>query len=293
MGLYKGLFHVLSFVGRPIGGVRPRRIYDAIGRKAWPKPDYRWHRNCWGDELWISPHQHFDRCVMAFGCYDPDLHMALEHLLRPGMICLDVGANFGELSLHMARKVGHAGLVHSFEPAPGPFARLSRHAERNGHRIQCHQLALGDRCGVVEMAVPTEMADNQGLGSVVGDALPDAYTKASVKLMTLDAFADQCGLRQLDFIKLDIQGGEPLLVQGGVGTIRRFMPLIVSELSPRDLAATGYNSRTYCELLTGLGYAVCGLSQRGIGAAIPAVSETLDATNVVFVPPGHVSHRYA
>lgn len=282
-------FYCLSFVGRPIGGLRPRRIYDVVGRKAWPAPAYRWHRNRWGDELWISPHQHIDRCVLAFGCYDPDLHGALEHLLKPGMVCLDVGANFGELALHMARAVGQGGTVHAFEPAPSQFARLSVHAERNNTGLQCHPLALSDGCGTTVMAVPTDAADNQGLGTITEGRVPMGYVRETVQTTTLDRFAEEHRMDRLDFVKLDIQGAEPLFVQGGMSTLRRFMPLIVSEVSPSDLIATGYTGRQYCEKLVHLGYAMHRLSRRGIGRRITAIPEDFAATNVLFVPSRHFS----
>jgi len=282
--LARGAFHCLSFVGRPIGGIRPRRIYEIIGRRAWPTPAYRWHRNRWGDELWVSPHRHIDRCVLAFGCYDPDLHCALEHLLQPGWACLDVGANFGELALHMARIVGATGVVHAFEPAPSQFTRLRQHADRNGNRVHCHQMALSDHSGQITMAVPTESADNQGLGTILASAPPNGYATSPVQTMTLDEFADKHSLARLDFVKLDVQGAEPLVLLGGMNTIRRFMPLIASEISPSDLAATGRTSRQYCDMLTGLGYAIHHLTRRGIGRKIATIADDFYATNVLFVP---------
>lgn len=280
----KFAFRALAVVGRPIGGVRPRRIYDIVGRMAWPRAAWRWYRNRWGDELWLSPHQHIDRCILAFGSYDPDLHCALEHLLRPGMVCLDVGANLGEVALHMARLVGAGGVVHAFEPASAPFARLRQHAEHNGNRVRCHQLALCDRSGTAQMIVPTEAAENQGLGTITDAQLPSEYARESVTLTTLDAFAAEHDLSRLDFIKLDIQGAEPALVRGGEKTIRRFRPTIASEISPSDLAAAGCTGRQYCEMLTGLGYTVHRLTRRGIGRRIEVIRDDSAFTNVLFVP---------
>jgi len=239
--------------------------------------------------LWLSPHRHLDRCVLAFGCYDPDLHFALERLLEPGMVCLDVGANFGEVTLHMARLVGSGGAVHAFEPAVLPFTRLSRHVERNarhhGGCVRCYPVALSDRGGTIRMATPTEEAENQGLGSIVS-AAPSGYATVDVTAQTLDQFVVEHRLERLDFVKLDIQGAEPLLVRGGLETIRRFRPRIVSEISAADLSAGGITSRQYCDMFTGLGYRIHRLTRRGVGRRIEAVNDDFEATNVLFVPPG-------
>jgi FkbM family methyltransferase len=201
------------------------------------------------------------------------------------MVCLDIGANFGEVASHMARLVGRDGAVHAFEPAPSQFARLCAHAKRNGQSIQCHNLAVSDHCGSTQMAVPTEAAQNQGLGTIVASALPSGYALASVQLTTLDEFARRQRLARLDFIKLDIQGAEPLAIKGGLQTIAKFMPLIASEVSPPDLTALGYTSRQYCDMLTGLGYVVHTLTRRGAGRQIPVIHDAFAATNVLFVPP--------
>ena len=64
------LFRAACAVGRPFGGIRPRRIYDWLGRLAHPVAEFDWRRNRWGDELYLSPHYHIDRNILIFGTYD-------------------------------------------------------------------------------------------------------------------------------------------------------------------------------------------------------------------------------
>lgn len=300
-------FHAMSFIGKPVGGIRPRRMYDKLGRSGWRKPEYRWHRNAWGHELWISPHRHIDRCVLAFGCYDPDLHYALERVLRPNMVCLDVGANFGEISLHMASLVGQAGTVHSFEPAPSEFKRLVQHVEHNGLPVHCHELAIGDRTGKVNMAVPTPLADNTGLGST-GLSFnlhpPDfaltfymqyrfgQYQVAEVKQMTLDDFVAKHRIERLDFIKLDIEGAEPAVIRGGMKSIKKFKPLILSDLPKSGEPMSTDTEYGYMDLMWDLGYDTHCLSRRGIVGRITK-PETFfgPPTNVFFVPTTRTTYR--
>src|SRR5258708_30491234 len=47
--------------------------------------------------------------------WEPTVQLALRDLCRPGMVCFDVGANAGALSLVMSRLVGPRGVVCAFE----------------------------------------------------------------------------------------------------------------------------------------------------------------------------------
>jgi len=282
-GLFRALFTIMCVVGRPFGGVRPRRLYDAVGRRAFPEPRFRWMTNRWGDELYLSGHYHIDRNIMAFGTYDLPLHRAMRSLIEPGMVCVDVGANLGEMALHMARLVGPRGSVLAFEPAPHVYRRLCEHVRRNGVDgiVECHRIALTDRSGTIAMSIPDEDADNQGLGSLVGDRGCGRVVK--VEAATLDELL--AGGR-VHFIKLDIQGGEWRFLAGAAETLALKAPILATEVSPDDLAVDGRTSREYLVLLARLGYQIHRLGRTGLGRRIDPerVARNFAATNVICIP---------
>ncbi len=70
MLFHRFVYHTLITLGRPIGGIRPRRIYDTLGRKAYPTPDFHWTRDHWGIELNLSHHFHIDRNILIMCDYD-------------------------------------------------------------------------------------------------------------------------------------------------------------------------------------------------------------------------------
>src|SRR5262249_26141004 len=151
------------------GGIRPRRIYDILARKAFDRPEFQPFTNRWGDQLLLSHFYHIDRNILIFGTYDIDLHQALVRLLKPGMVAMDVGANLGEMSLHMARLVGRTGQVWAFEPVPEIHQRLRAHIQHNhaGDVVRAVPLALSDQTGQATIAAPDDQSDNQGLGSII------------------------------------------------------------------------------------------------------------------------------
>ena len=269
---YRALFWTLARAGRPFGGVRPRRWTHAVAERAFPtgpnESDFRWVRDDWGSELRLNPYYYMDRTIIAFGQHERQVHRLLAARLRPGMVCFDVGANIGELTLHMARRVAPAGHVHAFEPAPLLLPRLRAHVARNpaGAAVTVHPVALCDREGSVEMATAPAAVGNQGMASLVNtthDSLSELHT---VPTTTLDAFVATRDIPRVDFMKIDIQGAEPLLLDGGRHVFGTLGPDLVMEVSPGDMAPIGRSASDLLVQLESFGYAVHSIAPDGTPA---------------------------
>ncbi len=72
--------------------------------------------------------------------------------------------------------------------------------------------------------------------------------------MRLDDFVASRGLERVDLIKIDVQGAEPLLLQGAMRTLAEFGPDLLVEVSPIDLQAFGSGPRELLEPLVACGY---------------------------------------
>ena len=284
--LMRSLFELMCTVGRPIGGIRPRRAYCWVARHAYPSPTFHWYRNQWGTELSLSPYYYLDRNIIAMGSYDGALHAFIERYVKRGSVCMDVGANLGEVTLHLATRVGRGGRVYAFEPVAGVHDRLSRHVERNhaGDVVETFRLALSNRSGTATIRHAGTLGNNQGIGSLVtvNDDLTDTQ---EVELTTLDEFVERHGIRRLDFMKIDIQGAEPWLLEGGRKTFATLSPDLLIEVAPLELRGAGRDSRDLCVMLEDLGYRLYRLNGHGIGSPFEArtVSPTFEANNVLCV----------
>jgi FkbM family methyltransferase len=282
------LYHTMIALGKPIGGIRPRRIYDALGRRAYPQAEFEWTQDRWGFELRLSHHYHIDRNILIYGDYDHELHLLLERRIKPGMTALDVGSNLGEMALHMGRLVGATGHVHAFEPMPGAFGRLSEHVARNRleNVVRAWPLALGNHEGMLHLHAPREEADNQGLGSIVNPEIAGASERIEVAASTLDAWRHHESTGKIDFIKLDIQGAEWLFFEGAAETLRTCRPEIAMEISPSDLSKIGHTSRDLVLAVEKLGYRVFEIARGEAARHVRAADlpENYAATNVLCVP---------
>lgn len=267
-GVYKVLFDVLCKVGRPFGGIPPRRItYHWLGRMAYEVPgfcpeQFAWYRDRYGSRLLLNPYYFLDRQIIAFGTYEPELQEYIRANVRPGMVCFDIGANIGTMSVHLGNRVGSQGRVYAFEPMPRVCDRLIRNIEANGlsEVVKVNQLALSDSKGTADFGVADETKPNQGMGSLVNTVNEVVTGRLVVNTITLDGFVEENGISQIDLMKIDIQGAEPKLLKGGIKTLTTLSPDLLMEVSPADLECFGTTGKALLEQVEALGYHVYELA---------------------------------
>lgn len=128
---------------------------------------------------------------------------------------IDGGAHVGTWSKLMAEAFQK---VVAFEPSPDTFECLVENLKAFEH-VECQPYALGAGPGKVSMtldAANEARANTGGRFVQVGGDIP---------VITIDSLAlPSCG-----FIKLDIEGSEPMALQGAEQTIRRCRPIVLFE----------------------------------------------------------------
>lgn len=91
----------------------------------------------------------------------------------------------------------------------------------------------------------------------------------TIEWTTLDRVVDECGLRRVDWVKIDVEGGEAGVLRGGLKTLRRFKPkLLIEDHSGIYRWVARNNSSTRIKaLLAQLGYGVEVVPYVGPGPA--------------------------
>lgn len=161
--------------------------------------------------------------IMWTGVYEPGLFRLLPDLVPAGGMCLDVGANVGAISLMLARRVGTGGRVVAFEPAPPNLLRLRANLELNPQlaaRIEVHARGVG--------AHPDTLYWREEPGNP-GNGMLGATGDLPVPITTLDTCAAELGWQRVDFIKIDVEGMELEVMQGGRELLARHRPTLYFE----------------------------------------------------------------
>jgi FkbM family methyltransferase len=188
--------------------------------------------------------------------HPPHVHPAVLGFLRPGSVVIDVGANLGQWTVPLARKVGTAGRVFAVEPAPRAAASLestlSASALYQAKLIRC---AIGDHDGVAEFAVPVVTSPLIDSGMARIGAACAGQEALQVPLRSLDSLAAEHDLAALDLIKIDTEGHERRVLDGAADILRRHRPVLVIETGHE---ADGDRAAIHDRLI-GLGYRMLGI----------------------------------
>ncbi len=192
------------------------------------------------------------------GSFESDMQTFLFRYLRPGMCVLDIGANIGLYTVQMASAVGEAGHVYAFEPCPLTAARLRENVTLNRlSNVSIVEKALSDSEGTAHFYIFPEGGDAyNSLGAVRREREGLCATQLiEVQTTTLDAFANQAGLTSVDFIKLDVEGAEEMVLRGGVNLLRACpQALIAIELYEPSAVQCGSSANSIINMMLSLDY---------------------------------------
>ncbi|HEX5325125.1 MAG TPA: FkbM family methyltransferase, partial [Acetobacteraceae bacterium] len=181
--------------------------------------------------------------IRRTGGWEPAETALVETLVAPGDCAVDVGAHVGYFTVLLSALVGRTGRVVAFEPEPGNFELLKANCILNGcANVVLEARALGDRSGRAELYLAA---------ANLGDHRLHATPGRSTRQVAVVRFDDYWTGDRLDFLKLDAQGGEPVILDGGARTIEANAGrlLCLMELSPGLCQAAGHDCASVLALL--------------------------------------------
>jgi FkbM family methyltransferase len=195
--------------------------------------------------------------------YQPELTPLFFDFALEASCVVDVGAYIGFYSL-LAAHANDAGRVYAFEPSSRIFPRLERNIAVNDvTSIDCQRVACGVGAGVVELiqpigGCPTSSSLSPQFFAPEGELDEAAISRYPVPILALDEFLRGAGVTSLDLVKIDTEGTEADVLQGGKQTIERDHPAIFCEMLP-----TMGTTEAIVGLLRPLGYSFFALTENG------------------------------
>ena len=191
------------------------------------------------DDVLIAP------WFIVTGAYETDLTDFFAAALRPDSICIDVGANFGYFTCLMGRLCPR-GRVAGIEADRAIYEMLRDNIAINGftgHARAIHA-AAGDGSELTLFRRTTRPGNtsiinfDEDFTTMMGEPPVQRFTVPGVRI---DDLRDTLGGR-IDFIKIDVEGAEPLVFAGALETLRTNPQLaIVMEWSPGQIQTAGFD----------------------------------------------------
>lgn len=188
-------------------------------------PELALTRQANGLLLYVDPQDEtMSAHLIGYGYWEPNVYAVIAGLVSRNDVVIEVGANVGYYTVAMGVMVGAEGHIHSFEANSRLAGMVERSAYINGlgERVTVHDKAVMDAPGSIRFERSRKRSGwghvAQGTGTVFDDS-----EIVEVEAATLDSL----GLERVDFMRLDAEGSEALILRGAAGLIEANPDIIV------------------------------------------------------------------
>ncbi len=182
-------------------------------------------------EIKADPAHLFFWRIVNEGGFEPGLFAIFDRFLTKESVYCDIGAWIGPTALYASKLCKQ---VYAFEPDPKAWKFLIKNiARNNAGNIIPYQMAIGRTDGTVKMASHGRKPGDS-MTSMVNISRYRNYFKA--KAINWDTFINTYKPGKIDFIKMDIEGGEIVVIPAMREYLETQKPMLHLSLHPSYLS---------------------------------------------------------
>jgi FkbM family methyltransferase len=190
------------------------------------------------------------RDLFLSGVHSYSVTSCFYNEIKPGMVVFDIGANIGYLTFLAAKICGDNGSVIAFEPGNQSFELMKKSLALNEYKnVELVNKAVADQSKIGKFFISP-------YGSVVNKIIDedDECSSTDIEFVSLDDFISMRKIRP-DFIKIDVQGAQYLVLDGMKNMLEKNYPLkMVIEFSARSTQEKMDNFINHWNKLEELGF---------------------------------------
>jgi len=193
--------------------------------------------------------------LSIFKTHEPLNTKILKKILKKGMTCIDIGGNIGYYVLLERELIGNKGKIIAIEPLQRNFDCLKKNIElQNVSNISTYCFACSDKNGTVPFIVDKESNGCWIVPDGITNPDPSRGTITEVPVRILDEFIEELNLKNVDFIRMDVEGFEINILKGLKNTLKNFRPIVSFELHKNFLGEE--KTREIFKILKDLDYEI-------------------------------------
>jgi FkbM family methyltransferase len=141
-------------------------------------------------------------------------------------VVVDLGAHVGIFSIKAATVASN---VISVEPSPFNFKLLNFNAKLNHlENLTTVNSAVADYDGYAKL----HLQPQSGMHSILNMRAATSMHSVNVKVRKLDTIVEELNIKKVDFLKIDVEGAELYVLNGGLDTLKKYRPFIALEYHP-------------------------------------------------------------
>jgi FkbM family methyltransferase len=189
--------------------------------------------------------------IKAGRVFDKEIVEVARKHARPGTAMLDVGANFGQMSILFSNLVGDRGKVYSFDADDFIFEILTKNIAANGRQDRIIPV-FGAVHNVLDQTLYFPVQNFERFPSYGSYGIDYAGNNGRpVPTITIDSLNIA---EPISFMKVDVQGGDLQAMEGAVKTIEKNRMPIVFEYEYQFEAEFKLSFQAYVDFVARIGY---------------------------------------
>jgi FkbM family methyltransferase len=206
--------------------------------------------------------------------YEEEMN-ALKLFVHEGDAGLDMGANFGQYAYALSRIVGERGSVFCFEPSAYTAGILKDVTERlRLSNVVIEKSALGDSVGSLHFVIPIEKDSsipNVATAHIKANGETNIGSEEVVSVTTLDKYFEGKNIRNVSFVKCDVEGAELMILKGGKEFLLTHKPAVLCEIVEKYEERYNCNSKDVLDFMGKLGYKMFIYEKTDVGGVLKPI----------------------
>ena len=175
----------------------------------------------YGKIIYNANDYYIGSCISEYGEYCDDEINLISKFVKKGDIVLDVGSNIGLMTIPFSKMVGQIGKVVSFEPQTQVFNIICGNIVINNlDNVEVHNIALGDNNQDLFLPKINYKEQNNFGGISLSE-------KGEIKIKQIKL--DDLEFQKINLIKVDVEGMELNVLNGGKNSINKHRPFLYIE----------------------------------------------------------------
>lgn len=212
--------------------------------------------------------------------YEPEFFKIATPFLSNGGVFFDIGSNWGFCSFGLMSALETKGGTvdyHLFEANKNICDVLVLSAKlNNSQRTYINNCCVTNLSGTSKLKVSPRQS---------GESFISENGETVVKNLVLDEYIFQNKIEKIDFMKIDIEGWEPLAIKGASKSLSQGkIDVIYTEFIPSHLSRAKYSAKSYGQMLQNFGFDLFDCDQTELNTSNKSVTIKINDCNLDLTP---------
>jgi FkbM family methyltransferase len=243
---------ILNFYIKKRTFVKPLPTEDEIWNSLFETNNYIIHKL--ENDIKLQLYKDSILCRLIYFGFEEKEITFIKRFLKNGDVLLDIGSNIGLFSLYASQIVGNEGQIYAIEPTPETFKRLEGNINLNLFKnIRTFNIGLSNEKATLKFNISNDGHDAWNSFAKLNEL--ENSSSVEVEVTTLDSFLNENNIIHIDLVKLDVEGWEKFVLQGGKELITKSSsPVFMIEFTEENAFAAGYYCGEIYDVMKKYGY---------------------------------------